>query len=69
MPPLRTAHRDRQRSEPLTSPGRATRESDYLRQRIAFFAAEGERRSLMTLEGKIAENGLQLQRRLEQEPA
>jgi hypothetical protein len=36
---------------------------------MVFLAAEEERRSLMTPEEKIAENGLQLQRRLEQEPA
>jgi hypothetical protein len=48
---------------------RLTRDKEYSLRETAAFAAEEERRSLMTPQEKVAENGLQLQCRLDGEPA
>ena len=65
----RKPRRSRRRSESPTSPTSDIREREEILKDIAGFAAEKERRSRITPEEKIAENGLRLRRRLESEPA
>jgi hypothetical protein len=65
----RRSRRSRRRSASPTSPTRVERDRQYYLRMIEEFRAEEERRSRLTLEERMAEDGREIQRRLEREPA
>jgi hypothetical protein len=64
----RRSRRSRRRSTSPTSPTRVERDKQYYLQMIEEFRAEEERRSRLTLKERMAEDGREIQRRLEREP-
>ena len=65
----RRSRRSCRRSASPASPTRVERDRQYYLQMIEEFRAEEERRSRLTLEERMAEDGREVQRRLEREPA
>jgi hypothetical protein len=64
----RRSRRSRRRSASPTSPTRVERDKQYYLRMIEEFCAEEERRSRLTLKERMAEDGREIQRRLEREP-